>query len=42
MAMYAAAKSAEGTRPVLIGGDFSLWMESPGHPTTKRFWALSE
>ena len=40
--MYAAAKSAGGTRPVLIGGDFNVWLESPRHPTTKRFVALWE
>ena len=40
VAMYASAKSAGGTRPVLIGGNFNLWLESPGHPTTRRFVAL--
>ena len=40
MAMYAAAKSTGGTRPVLIGGDFNVWLESPGHTTTRRFTAL--
>ena len=42
VAMYAAAKSAGGTRAVLLGGDFNLWMESPGQPTTRRFQALCE
>ena len=42
VAMYAAAKSAGGTRPVLIRDDFNVWLESPGHPTTKRFVALWE
>ena len=42
VALYPAAKSAGGTRPVLIGGDFNVWLESPGHPTTKRFVALWE
>ena len=42
VAMYAAAKSAGGTRAVLLGGDFNAWLESPGHPTTRRFWALWE
>ena len=42
VAMYAAAKSAGGTRPVVIGGDFNVWAESPGHTTTKRFMALWE
>ena len=27
---------------VLLGGDFNVWLESPGHPTTKRFQALWE
>ena len=40
VAMYAAAKSAGGVWPVLIAGDFSVWLESPGHPTTRRFTAL--
>ena len=35
VAMYAAAKSAGGTRAVLLGGDFNVWLESPWHPTTK-------
>ena len=39
LAMYAAAKSAGGTKPVLLGGDFDVWLESPGHPTTSRFQA---
>ena len=42
VAMYAAAKSAGGTRVVLLGGDFNVWLESPWHPTTKRFQALWE
>ena len=42
VAMYAAAKSAGGTRAVLLGGDFNVWLEYPGHPTTKRFPALWE
>ena len=42
VAMYAAAKSAGGTRAVLLGGDFNVWLESPAHPTTKRFQALWE
>ena len=42
VAMYDVAKSAGGTRPVLIGGDFNVWPESPGYPTTKRFVALWE
>ena len=41
VAMYAAAKSAGGTRAVLLGGDFNVWLESPWHPTT-RFQALWE
>ena len=41
-AMYAAAKSARGTRPVIFGGDFNVWLESPGHPTTRQFMALRE
>ena len=40
VAMYVAAKSTGGTRPVLIGGVFNVWLESLGHPTTKRFVAL--
>ena len=40
--MYAAAKSAGGTRPVLIRGDFNVWLESLRHATTKRFVALWE
>ena len=40
VAMYAAAKSAGGTRAVPLGGDFNVWLESPGHPTTKRFQAF--
>ena len=42
VAMYAAAKSAGGTRAVLLGGDFNVWLESPWHPTTRRFQALLE
>ena len=42
VAMYAAAKSAGGTRAVLLGGDFNVWLESPWHPTTRRFQALWE
>ena len=42
VAMYAAAKSTGGTRPVLIGGVFNVRLVSPGHPTTKRFVALWE
>ena len=42
VAMYAAAKSAGGTRAVLLGGDLNVWLESPWHPTTRRFQALSE
>ena len=40
VAVYAAAKSAGGTRPVLIGGDFNVWLESQGHPTARGFTAL--
>ena len=42
VAMYAAAKSAGGTRAVLLLGDFNVWLESPWHPTTRRFQALWE
>ena len=42
VAMYAAAKSAGGTRAVFLGGDFNVWLESPWHPTTRRFQALWE
>ena len=42
VAMYAAAKSAGGTKAVLLGGDFNVWLESLGHPTTRRFQALRE
>ena len=42
VAMHAAAKSAGGTRLVLLRGDFNVWLESPGHPTTRRFTALWE
>ena len=41
-AMHAAAKTSRRTRPVLIGGDFNIWLESPGRPGTKRFMALWE
>ena len=27
---------------MLLGGDFNVWLESPGHPTIKRFQALLE
>ena len=27
---------------MLLGGDFTVWLESPGHPTTKRFQTLWE
>ena len=37
VAMYAAAKSAGGTRAVLLRGEFNVWLESPWHPTTRRF-----
>ena len=40
--MYAAAKSAGGTRAVLLGGHFNVRLESPWHPTTRRFQALWE
>ena len=40
--MYAATKSAGGTRAVRLGGDFNVWLESSGHPTTRRFQALWE
>ena len=42
VAMYAAAKSAGGTKAMLLGGDFNEWLESLGHPTTRRFQALWE
>ena len=42
VAMYAAAKSAVCTKAVLLGGDFNVWLEFPGHPTTRRFQALWE
>ena len=42
VAMYAAAKSAGGTKPVLLGGDLNVWLETPGYPTTRRFQALWE
>ena len=42
VAMYAADKSAGGTRAVLLGGDFNVWLESPWHPTTRRSQALWE
>ena len=28
VAMYAAAQSAGGTKAVLLGGDFNVWLES--------------
>ena len=40
VAMYAAAKSAGGTRAVLLGEDFNVWLDCPCHPTTRRFQAL--
>ena len=42
VAMYAAAKSAGGTRAVLLGGDFNVWLLSTGQPTTRTFQALWE
>ena len=42
VAMYAAATSVGGTRAVLLGGDFNVWLESPWHRTTRRFQALWE
>ena len=42
VATYAAAKMAGGTKSVLVRGDFIVWPESPGHPTTRRFTALYE
>ena len=42
VAMHAAAKSAGGTKAVLLGGNFNVWLEPPGHPTTRRFRALWE
>ena len=42
VAMYAAAKSAGATKAVFLGGDFNVWVESPGHPTTRIFKALWE
>ena len=42
VAMYAATKSARGTKAVLLGADLNLWVESPGHPTTRRFQASWE
>ena len=42
VAMYAVAKSVGGTRLVLIGGDFNVWLDSPGHPSTRRLGALWE
>ena len=27
---------------MLLGGDFNVWLESPGQPTTRRFQALWE
>ena len=40
--MYVAAKSVGGTRAVLLGGDFNVWLESLWHPTTRRLQALWE
>ena len=40
VAMYEAAKSDGDTTSVLIWGDFKDWLESAGHPTTKRFTVL--
>ena len=41
MAMYAAAGSAGGTRPVLIGRDFNIWLESLHlHHESKRSTSL--
>ena len=40
VAMYVAAKSPGGTRSVFIWGDLNVWLESPGHPTTRRFTSL--
>ena len=37
--MFAAAKSAGGRRLLLAGG-YNVWLEFPGHPTTKRCVAL--
>ena len=42
VATYAVAKSAGGTKAVLLGGDLNLWLESPGQPTTRTFQALWE
>ena len=42
VAMYAADKSAGGTRAVLLGGDFNVWLETRGQPSTRRFRALWE
>ena len=39
VAMYAASKSTGGTRPLLIGGYCNVWLEFPGHPTTRRILA---
>ena len=39
IAMYGAAKSAGGTRRLLIGGGFNVWLDSPGHPTARQFVA---
>ena len=41
--MYATARSRSSNgQPVFIGGDFIIWLDSPGYPTTKAFldgWA---
>ena len=42
VAMYTVAKSAGGTKAVLLGGDFNVWLESPGQPATRRFQDLWE
>ena len=42
VAMYVAAKSTAGTKAVLLGGDFNVWLKSPEHPTTRRFQGLWE
>ena len=40
--MFAVAKSASGIRPAMLGGDFNVCLESPDHPTTKKFVAVRE
>ena len=35
--MFVAAKSRAGAHPVLVGGDFNLWMDRLGHATTQQF-----